>query len=40
MKELDILWQSYLSLEKELIEMSKFIYITSYCVQFTIAREI
>ena len=40
MKKSDIFWQSYLSLEKELIEMSKFIYITSYCVPFTIAREI
>lgn len=27
MKKSDIFWQSYLSLEKELIEMSKFIYI-------------
>lgn len=27
MKKSDIFWQSYLSLEKELIEVSKFIYI-------------
>lgn len=26
MKKSDIFWQSYLSLEKELIEVSKFIY--------------
>ena len=39
MKELDIFWQSYLSLEKELIEVSNYLY--SFLLRsFTIAREI